>query len=800
MKNLKISIATDQALSAYFENDTLGQRYFLSDEPIFSAVAFRNSRELSLLRYTPEKLYATLTTSAKSLFLVAQRCWTLFIPSFNLAFWSMLNPSSQLLTLLPCSLQQFVEYAGIISSSIKTGDITPNGFRDCEGKAIIGYQVQPVPGFDILDDAKRFAQSNPLAHGGPLASEWLPAFKTQVESIITPREATIVPFPKLEDYLNFGDWQVSGSAGIKDHLDYEFEGKSFAGRVTKNLVLDVLSIPDLLTLVLNREQTSNAFIKEEFKRPRLVVGSDLGTNIKMGYITQWFLPYMLRSKNISYKDTPKYFKEQVLKQVRTGWIEGMLACSFDFKTFEVQPSHEEITIIFIVICTPYLEATGDPLGLIDLILSGWDDHQIWVWIKGILHRIRQTNGLPSGIRWTTFVGSIWNQSSWLTVFKLAGISPPPILFYKGDDTILQGPPAELICQVAAGISSGFLASTDQFALNGISSTGGIVPQGNRCEFLRRMITPDEVIGYPLRSMVHVAQIKPWSTAVDPTYGKAAGLLSTITTLSCRLLIPIDTLTNIVASLLYPLRALRLPTLYGGAGFMVSNAITLPKERSLGYDRPKVNITCTPERRRYLIEKYQLPTDMQFDFDKWASFIATDKISADDASPIRSTYRRTVRKHIDNIALQTYPIHAQPTPFNDTKPRFFDHQHGNKVLLYVEQWRYLSDLDKARFNNFSNFLQQQDLLVSSTLRATERYLQCRRSEAIDWLQGNVPYSPNLLIHPNLIGMAKHSLAYACRYILRNRRLNSAAKFIRVSEHALDLQQRLSGPNTPPDMRW
>jgi len=149
--------------------------------------------------------------------------------------------------------------------------------------------------------------------------------------------------------------------------------------------------------------------------------------------------------------------------------------------------------------------------VVEKVLASYRDSEISMNIDGVEYVEEVSGGLPSGVRFTSVFGNLWNAALTNIVRSLAtrllGYDPIKQLAIKGDDTAL-------VCSTATEC---LIVRYCYMAVNavGLDSKFGI-SQGHY-EFLRKEIGVRGVRGWPCRAIAAITQRKPWlAQPMSPT--------------------------------------------------------------------------------------------------------------------------------------------------------------------------------------------------------------------------------------------------------------------------------------------
>jgi len=566
----------------------------------------------------------------------------------------------------------------------------------------------------------------------PPPPHFVDVFAKALESISPPPQN---PEPlSFHQYVSDAKWAATGSANFGSLKAY-FKPK-LPFRARKNQLMWFLSPEEIIEGCDRLEKSTNAiFVKDEPGKNRLAVGGDVCTSIMMGYLYEAASDPVVQVPEIYERDTPEAISQlhALLDEAKKN---NLLAMSYDFFEFDHQPPGEIVPITLDWLTKTALKVRppschADILRIRMRAKWVWA-HATYVWIdsQGVRHEVKVKDGLPSGIRLTSLLCSLFN---WATHTDAKSVSGVQTIRCKGDDCLIIGTLEQLI------VHKNYLDSKGVKAGNGKFGILGAQPHVQwSAEFLRRFYTPDGWGGYPARSSSTVFQRKPWN-ADDLMSRKAKVVESWITV--CRR-------SGIVPSFGVDLS---VPVSRGGPGAPVDCTPTkgvisdyTAKWLPFNYITVKptrVNLTTHPKL-------LQLPPDIQAR--------ASEDIFNQTVSPLDGITEKVEVKPPKKVQYTVnYPRVDTLQPRAD--PLFASHKWLNAW------WAAAAELHRYSRDQFPSAMAslriQQPQVANKVCRLVRRGL--RLGEAVDWVSGKIPGAPTPIIHPFLASDFLGSFSYHIR---------------------------------------
>lgn len=424
----------------------------------------------------------------------------------NLCIWTQLWGLRHLVTLHSLGMLNDIDtYAtkmAKVSSFAKRFPFETDNAKQrwCEVNTLTGYMQNDIGTFDY---DKEFES---LATGGNEHPEWWKRkFEEKVRDLMTFQEAP--EFVSFETYVKDGYWLTSGSSSIgKVEWSYDSDTGKFKAR--KNMLVDLYTKEEIYQMATDwdGELMNRVFIKDELAKRRLAVASNIEAYLNQAYLLYLFGHGFKNYKYITLDEKPNETHKRNCRLIKL-LKEGSYALPFDFKGFDRQPTTDEIkTIIKRVIDLVSPRVPASHRRLFNTIafknIACYDKNYLYSPLTK--RTVKQTGGLPSGIRPTSLIGNLWNMIATdiaRDVTKdILGQDYIQEIALKGDDTYIVAP-------------NFFVCLVFRYAYQSINAVGenskfGIMQ--NACEFLRTEISSSGVRGWTNRAIPSVTQRKPWN--------------------------------------------------------------------------------------------------------------------------------------------------------------------------------------------------------------------------------------------------------------------------------------------------
>lgn len=759
-------------------------RHWLSPRTTAELIEYKcfylNSEEVKILRWSFRKLMDMITYFKFDRFSILLLVLKRFVPTWHVHMLNLCYTSTNQLPIfnvdelinLKANWETILPHLTTISNQYKGGYNIPREW--IELLALNGYQTLPVLGYSELEEVKAFANGGKYHHGLNSQDQFTEQFKHEIYKLLPPYQMLRTDqkesiyqiwalngkkykiIESFQDYVLYGDWEVNGSSDL-GHGEFEVEKEqnvfmSIKLKLRKNLVLDFVSVEKILELVeLYSKETAVAFTKTEFKRPRIVVGSDTITIILMKYIDQWSTPWMNELKNLAFRDTPEFLDAKV-GEIRSYLKRGSSGCSFDYQGFERQPTFKEMEIVFEFLNSLCNLHNSETEMIKRKILLGYKNSYISVNEKGTTHTIKVTGGLPSGIAWTAKVGGLWSITTYNTVCSLAQIPKPQWSLNKGDDKVIfNDDNLSTLTQVASVLEFGIKAAPGKWSLAGLDSKGQIINKQNRVEFLRRIITEDEVFGYPARSIIHCLQFTPWARENNSIWNKQLGYLSSLITSLLRVgKNPRDYINYFFKPVNE--KGINLLTKDGGMGLMINNQLKISVTKK-SIVTPTVRVQLSNDRLKQLTWAFG-GYKKDIDYRQLNNYLFSIKLLTSDYPPYKKQVRDQIKKQLSTAQLLSVEI--RPASRVNIVEGKRGYQFSKRKDLTAE-WERLSLVKRYSKEKF-NIIDQLPKRDADLVKQISKRFRFNYGESIDWLGGKLPNSMLLVAHPNLVAKINNSTSY------------------------------------------
>nr|WAK77387.1 MAG: RNA-dependent RNA polymerase [Totiviridae sp.] len=667
-------------------------------------------------------------------------------------------------------------------------------FYECA--SLYGAMCPPVPGWDPIQETRDLASGGKVPHGLTRGGVLRPAdVLARIQDLVRFTAGKKCDRRTFEEWLASGDWERSGASSIgrvEYRIDQEGEERKGHFKARKNLVLDVVPVPDLLERVRCHDtQENKALVKSEFGKVRLAVSAPLEV-----YLQQGFLYGVSGSAYLSWPGNTleESIVEEMSRNERTfcRMRDGAFALPYDFARFDHQPTTEEViafqTITFeraIVNASPNQRAD---VRLFEQLLERGFRRATLATPPGICepHVFPVTGGLMSGLRSTSAVGSGWNSVLGETARDLAGVfrrCDRPIETWqivRGDDTQVVSDYYLDVLAVKIGYDAlGAEANESKFTL-----------RRGRTEFLR-VETGDRARCYPCRTLPLLGQRKPWSARPAAADSGVHRVDKVFSVLARRLPDPADllgfadhVLRRMMSKMSLDIRLLAIPTALGGLGLRDWNGKWHVRTWRSNLRVPVTVTNQTDFRAGQEMQRYQeygirlRPSEATALADR----SVREKIAVDDLVELAGTIRRVSRAEMQSREIVLSNC-TKPPPL--TLLRGFSHlvqlarglsvEEGSYALLdsevkrlkgevapmygrerrTIEKITAISNLAAVRRKSLGKMLRQHAPVFYGTLARVEKLYKLRRSSAVDFALGtlSVPRSDTMpACVPRLAGQA------------------------------------------------
>jgi hypothetical protein len=317
-------------------------------------------------------------------------------------------------------------------------------------------------------------------------------------------------------------WARSGSSKRKESVFYTVDGQRFKAKRSKwntALALDEKVVLNVLTTTnpLAMRQENSAIQKREAGKVRAVVNSDDETYLRMAYVSDW-IERALHGHPLS----TLYMSSTQLEQL---WIRLSDACSHPSVKVPIDQTHfdwqqnkrmlskfVDVLEKFIKVYAP-LRVKDEYIAVIDQLRNALVEVEGRLVVtneRGIKTVIPVEKGVMSGWRMTALMDTVFNYGELYAarrlVRRLLGRDPVTTVCVQGDDDQLSvGTLGEAASIVKAYEVMNFELNPAKFFIS-----------TDRDEFLRQVVTAENVSGYPVRAILGLLWRNPVSR--DPPAG------------------------------------------------------------------------------------------------------------------------------------------------------------------------------------------------------------------------------------------------------------------------------------------
>lgn len=312
-------------------------------------------------------------------------------------------------------------------------------------------------------------------------------------------------------------WANSGATSFRRNVVVEQGGRERRVHRSKGTSGLLRSSEDVLDVLMNRRvcQQCKAIQKRETAKVRAVVNSDDDTYLQMAYVSHW-----LERALKHHPWTPLFMSLDERQAMWQNLSRGTAYMSFkvplDQSHFDWQPNKSMIRV-----CVEEIERFVDSrvVGAAhdDLVRVTQRVLETLVVNPGVVkvgkESVPYQKGVLSGWRWTALLDTMCNVGELMAaraLLKRLGIDDPVLGFFaQGDDD-------QVTCSSPVGAADLCMAySIMGFELN----PHKFFIDTERDEFLRRVVTPEGITGYPARAVNSILWRNPVNP--DPLPGEAA---------------------------------------------------------------------------------------------------------------------------------------------------------------------------------------------------------------------------------------------------------------------------------------
>jgi len=660
------------------------------------------------------------------------------------------------------TIHTFIDISSQLSSFVKrfpSSDESKQIFGELN--TLTGYLQTDISDTDWEEELKKLAHAG--AKHGLAGEDMIKTFKRQLAMHCSIEQQ---PYITLREFIESGRWVTSGSSSI-GRVDWSYDEASGHFKARKNMLEYLYSSDYLYELVVNwnGKLTSRAFTKDELSKRRLAVAS----NIESYLAESWTLANM----GHFYKawDYLTLDESPATQHFRTLEVAGKLAndcwaLPFDFKSFDHQPTSDEIETILEHnmggFSVPAIHK-HEWLTIKNKIISSYRHNTVSMQVGDKKVSEQMTGGLPSGVRFTSLIGNQWNLLMTLRAREIVNtlrcnMRDDLVIGIKGDDTyIISSKSSHLLL---------FRYAYEAINAVGLDSKFGISQKV--CEFLRVEMSKDSARGWANRTIPTITQRKPWSTDGDPIDDVVATVASSINTLERRLQKPCHHLHDINKRrwskfTKQSVKWLELPREYGGFGlypwkYEVPDVVWPRAKRDAQW---KVNSKVQPQTLSWVV----LNPEEQEQYSKVALQYAVneDAIPGASAGVVHKRLQEIRKLRVRWSKVQSYlpdfeaVLNHHPIPTSKFQPwprpiqRFDDTKYALEITT---QYKIVSEI-VPNLPSLAQVLQTETPSFYARMKLFERN-GWHRTNAFDLACGDIPVSFKGNLHPQLTVFLKESL--------------------------------------------
>jgi hypothetical protein len=415
----------------------------------------------------------------------------------------------------------------MISNFCKSNDMEDGWRIYAENKPLTGYRLLPWPGYEYEQDVKALSTGTDDVH------DMMDTYDQWTKRALAQELAVQGSWLTLEEYIRQGDWITTGASSV-GRLEVVYEGKIINVKCRKNLVIDAISMDDLIQMTLDAdEQISTSFTKNELGKVRVAVCSDLMTYLKM----QWIVTVSGRGYKhwigVTRNETGQE-KIARMKRMIDECRKGKYGLAWDYAGFDRQVKLSELVAVYDRIAdaatnnVPVAARAYWDYEVARVRDSFYKSYIVMPEAENAGKRFHTTGGLPSGLYLTSIVGDGFNLTVSTAVRQtLRRLGLPDLedneTQIQGDDTSYMSANVALLQLIDWMITRmGFVGGDGKFGITSAST-----------EFLRVSFDAQGAHGYPARSMAGVVQRKPWSDSPMSEIDLISGIIEAVRTCSRR---------------------------------------------------------------------------------------------------------------------------------------------------------------------------------------------------------------------------------------------------------------------------
>lgn len=675
------------------------------------------------------------------------------------------------------NIETFIVRTSEVSSEVKRyagGEAIKQKFSELN--VLTGYLQNDIQQIDWQDELKQ------LAHGGAQhgleGDDWLKTFQSTLD--LNMRPGYIPQFTDFATFIQSRRWLTPGSSSLgKVQWSYKDDNGSFKAR--KNMLPEITEANEVLNYANNwdGELDSVAFTKDELSKRRIAVASNLEAYLAESYILSNVGHGYTRWEYITLDESPQsqHSRNQLLmsRLQNNYW-----ALPFDFKAFDHQPTTDEIQLIvrkFASLVLPPRAYAEEWTRMTEKVVQSYAKSRIRMNIGDTTIQENVTGGLPSGVRFTSLIGNIWNQT--MTTIarqyseRLLGYSVPYIIAVRGDDTyILSRRPVELVI---------FRMMYHSINARGLDSKFAICRFN--CEFLRNLATPNEVRGWSNRSIPSITQRKPWNPQPWKPGSDVLTVADNIRTMERRLghYLPDLHSSNIKKWEKYTGQSrnwLNLPAHMGGLGVYPYEG-WLPSTKLPTHSVPIFTSTSVTDN----VQLTWIQLDQQ-QRKLYNQVSLSAKIAADDVRGpqshigkeyvlklrnLKTTWRKTepYYSRLPALSAAALPSFDEPTRWPQQTSIYSDPPGTLPVTEFITQHQIASRISSLHLRSLGSYLAELYPGFYSIMKRLEDQ-GYHRTDAINITMGRYPTTTNFYTNPILTSFAASAIQKAGAQFWKGRR--------------------------------
>lgn len=651
-----------------------------------------------------------------------------------------------------------------------------------EMAGLTGYRQMPMPGFDIVAETKALADGGE-PHGIEEEDEWLQVFTTAARKVMQNQTIARVEYVSLKEYIQRDLASTAGASSI-GKVEYAYEDQKGKFKARKNLLYDIMTPDQIYNVVIANygHQVATAFVKPEMGKLRIAVTGD----IESYYVSSW-LNYLAGHSYTTWQgNTLEESRVQQMERMQTtlNQLLGRYSLPFDYKGFDHQPTLKEIQIQLRLYLSNALynvppEAKEEVQIIIDTVVASFADSVTVVRDEqGKKWVFKVTGGVQSGVRLTSLLGNMWNQTMTQIVTQILN-NPEQVVakYIRGDDSSI----------ITTNYVMALLFRLGYAAINAVGADAKYGIHYQETEFLRIWYANDRVYGYPNRAIPSLSQRKPWTSEPWDPEGVVRAQAKTVELIQRRLDQELPILRTIITAAWARKRKLSstwltVPVTMGGLGIYPWKGrmpdTQLPK---LDYETVKVRFkTAVTTELRYGTQiqeilpytSVKLTQDALLDIQQMAM---RGKAGSDDLPGLNRIYRQAYEQEIlkfrqKTTTWRTIWYSMTLTSEREIGLRFLQTMRTVKDLDRLPQpelfgkyqyeqreWDALSQLQRyQRIDKGQEFEKYAPMFVNDRSRLERKGMH--RGMAIDWLFGKIPRYSASIVHDQAAKTVETAVAY------------------------------------------